>query len=105
MTLLYVLGSVKRISPARDGRWHSDNSGEFMMNIRNFIALMLIALLLGGVAVTATGASKDTGGPKAVFAATRLTFPTVVDGVVITREFTVKNVGSADLRIDKIKTG
>jgi hypothetical protein len=76
-----------------------------MMNIRNFIALMLAALLLGGVAVTATGASKDTGTPQAVFTATTLTFPAVVDGVVITREFTVKNVGSADLKIDKIRTG
>ena len=76
-----------------------------MMNIRNFIALMLVALLLGGATATATGASKDAGGPKAVFAATTLTFPNVVDGVVVTREFTVKNVGSADLRIDKIKTG
>jgi hypothetical protein len=105
MTLLYVLGAVRRYSPVRDGRRHSDNRGEFMMNIRNFIALMLVALLLGGATATAMDASKDTGVPKAVFAVTRLTFPTVVDGVVITREFTVKNVGSADLRIDKIKTG
>ena len=75
------------------------------MIIRNFIALMLVALLLGGATATAKDAAKDTGAPKAAFAATTLTFPTVVDGVVITREFTVKNVGSADLRIDKIKTG
>jgi len=76
-----------------------------MMNIRDFIALMLVALLLGGATATAADAPKDTGVPKAVFAVTRMTFPPVVDGVVITREFTVKNVGSADLRIDKIKTG
>ena len=75
------------------------------MIIRNLIALMLVALFLGGATATAKDASKDTGAPKAVFASTTLTFPTVVDGVVITREFTVKNVGSADLRIDKIKTG
>ncbi len=74
-----------------------------MMNVRNFIALTLAGLVLGGA--TAMGASKDTGVPKAVFVDTTLTFPTVVDGVVITREFTVKNFGSADLRIDKIKTG
>lgn len=75
------------------------------MNIRNSIALMLVVLLLGGATATATEVPKDTGVPKAVFAATKLTFPTVVDGIVITREFTVKNLGSADLRIDKIKTG
>ncbi len=75
------------------------------MNIRNFKTLMLAALLIGGAMATVTGASKDTGVPKAVFTATTLTFPTVVDGVVITREFTVKNFGSADLRIVKIKTG
>ena len=75
------------------------------MNIRNSIALMLVALLMGGATATATEAPKDTGVPKAVFAATTLTFPTVVDGTVITREFKVENRGSADLRIDKIKTG
>jgi len=88
-------------------RWpgHIDNLGEFKMNIRNSIALMLVALLMGGATATATEAPKDTGVPKAVFAATTLTFPTVVDGTVITREFKVENRGSADLRIDKIKTG
>ena len=75
------------------------------MTIRNSIALMLIALLLGGAAATAAEAPKDKGVPKAVFAATTLTFPKVVDGTVINREFTVKNHGSADLRIDKVKTG
>ena len=76
-----------------------------MMMIRNLAALILAALLMGGATATAADAPKETAAPKAVFAATRLTFPAVVDGVVVTREFTVKNFGSADLRIDKVKTG
>lgn len=75
------------------------------MNIRYLVALMLVASLLGGATATATESPKDTGVPKAVFESTTLTFPTVVDGSVITREFKVRNLGSADLRIDKIKTG
>ncbi|MCP3953280.1 MAG: hypothetical protein GY697_13830 [Desulfobacterales bacterium] len=75
------------------------------MIIRNLIAFMLAAALLGGAPAITTGASQAAGEPKAVFATTSLTFATVVDGVVVTREFMVKNFGSADLRIDKIKTG
>lgn len=76
-----------------------------MIIFRNLAALMLVALLLGSTTAVAADGSKDTRAPKAVFANTSQTFPTVVDGVVVTREFTVKNFGSADLRIDKIKTG
>ena len=100
-----VLFAARRRYPAGEGRWHFDKLGEFIMTFRNSIALMLVALLLGGAAATAAETAKDRGVPKAVFADTTLTFPKVVDGTVITREFTVKNLGSADLTIDKVKTG
>jgi len=76
-----------------------------MMIYRNFVALILAVLLLGGTAAAGADAPKDAAAPKAVFPATTLTFANVVEGVVVTRDFTVKNFGSTDLRIDKIKTG
>ena len=75
------------------------------MNIKKLMIAMLAALILGGAPVPAADTAPETAVPKAVFVTTTLTFPTVVDGVVVTREFTVKNFGSADLRIDKVKTG
>jgi len=75
------------------------------MNIRKLTTSILAVLILGGAIAMAVDAGKETGVPEAVFAATTLNFPTVVDGVVIVREFTVKNAGSADLRIDRVKTG
>ncbi len=75
------------------------------MKIRNLMSWVLAALILGGATAMAADAVKKPSRPKAVFRDTILTFPTVVDGVVITREFRVENVGSADLWIDKVKTG
>ena len=75
------------------------------MNIRKLTVSILAAMILGAAPAIAADPAKEAAVPKAVFAETSLNFPTVVDGVVVTREFTVKNFGSADLRIDKVKTG
>ena len=75
------------------------------MNIKMLTMLTLFALMPHVTPAAAKDAPAASGVPRAVFEATTLSFPTVVDGVVINRVFTVKNVGSADLRIDKIKTG
>ena len=71
------------------------------MNIKKLSVFVVAVWVLAGSPAEA----KNAPAPRAVFAATTLSFPTVVDGVVVTREFSVKNVGSADLRIDKVKTG
>lgn len=75
------------------------------MNVRTLVCLMLGAFVLGGTPALATDTAQKTGTPNAVFTHTAYNFPTVVDGVTIEHEFPVKNVGTADLRIHKIKTG
>lgn len=75
------------------------------MKVRFIICLLLGALVLGGPPAGAADTAQKTGAPNAVFTHTTYNFPTVVDGVTIVHEFPVKNFGTVDLRIHKIKTG
>ena len=75
------------------------------MHIRNMIVLALAVLVLGGPMAAAADASESSGTPAAVFKKTAYYFPTVVDGVAITHAFPVRNTGTADLKITKVKTG
>jgi len=75
------------------------------MKIRLIACLMLGAFVFGGAPALAADTAPKTGTPNAVFTHTTYNFPTVVDGVTIVHEFPVKNFGTADLRIHKIKTG
>ena len=75
-----------------------------MMNFRLIVCLMLGALVLGGTPAMAADTAQKTGTPNAFFTHTTYNFPTVVDGVTVVHEFPVKNFGTADLRIQKIKT-
>ncbi len=75
------------------------------MNIRNLVAFMIVGWVLSGSAAIAADVQKTTGVPVAVFESTTYHFPTVVDGVTIVHDFIVKNKGTADLKIEKIKTG
>ena len=75
------------------------------MSTRKLIMLMLAAML--SVATVAVAADDATPAkvPQAVFETTIQTFDPVVEGVFVTREFKIKNSGSADLKINTIKTG
>lgn len=75
------------------------------MNIRNLLAVMIAGWVLTGATAIAADAQKTTSVPMAFFASTTYNFPTVVEGVVVLHEFTVKNFGKADLKIEKVKTG
>ncbi len=75
------------------------------MNIRSLAALMIAGWVLAGSTVLAAEAQKTSGFPMADFKSTTYTFPPVVDGVVIVHEFVLTNRGTADLIIDKVKTG
>lgn len=76
-----------------------------MMKISSIRALTLVTLVLGWTTVIAADTPPHAGIPTAVFSSTRYNFPTVVDGVAVMHEFAVKNIGSADLKIEKVKTG
>jgi hypothetical protein len=75
------------------------------MVIRKLTASILAVLILGGATAIAADLQKEAGVPTAVFKSTTYNFPTAVDGVAIEHEFTVRNTGSADLKIEKVKTG
>jgi hypothetical protein len=75
------------------------------MNIRNVMALVIAGWVLTGATAIAADAQKTTSAPNAIFASTTYNFPTVVEGVVVEHEFTVKNFGTADLKVEKVKTG
>ena len=78
-----------------------------MVNKRILIGIAFLGVLMvwGALVQAAQHSGRPVAAPKAVFETTTLTFPTVVEGVVITHAFKIKNAGSADLRIDKVKTG
>jgi len=75
------------------------------MNVRLIACLVLGALVLGGTLALADDTDPKNGVPNAVFTHTTYNFSTVVDGVTVVHEFPVKNFGTADLHIHKIKTG
>ncbi|HHO74991.1 MAG TPA: DUF1573 domain-containing protein [Deltaproteobacteria bacterium] len=45
------------------------------------------------------------GKPSAVLPETEYHFPPVVDGTTVTHDFVLKNVGTADLVIEKLESG
>jgi len=75
------------------------------MTIRNLMALMIAGWVLAGPPAIAADAQKTTSAPKAIFASTTYNFPTVVEGVVVEHEFTLKNFGTAELKVERVKTG
>jgi hypothetical protein len=55
---------------------------------------------------SAFGASKQTPqSPSAVIPESRFTFAPVTDGVEITHDFVMQNKGTAELKIESVKTG
>ena len=70
--------------------------------------LILIAAMLsllasaGGAAVAAVTAA---GSPNAVITDLKYEFDKVVDGALVTHDFTVKNTGQGILEISRVKTG
>jgi hypothetical protein len=69
-----------------------------------FLALSwgIVTLLSGSLAL---GAQAQTPAPAAVVSKPSHQFETVLEGQVVTHDFVVHNKGSADLQIEKIKTG
>jgi len=75
------------------------------MNIRRLIILLVTGWFLAASMATAADAPAASGVPRAVFEGTTYHFPSVVEGVVIVHEFKLKNSGTADLKVEKVKTG
>jgi hypothetical protein len=69
-----------------------------------FLALSwgIVTLLSGS---SALGAQAQTTAPAAVVSKPSHQFEPVLEGQVVTHDFVVHNKGSADLQIEKIKTG
>ena len=74
------------------------------MGVQRFFMFLILVVNLAIMPVAAMGAPAK-GVPVTHFDSTLYNFPTVVEGVVITHAFTLKNLGSADLKVEKVKTG
>ena len=103
--MLYTLSVVRIVSRGEQARESIGKTQEIIMKIRNSVALMMVAWLFTGATAIAADARKTSGVPMAVFESTTYHFPTVVDGVTIVHDFVLKNRGTADLKIEKVKTG
>ncbi|ABW65833.1 conserved hypothetical protein [Desulfosudis oleivorans Hxd3] len=65
---------------------------------------MVLFLLSAGAVVFAADVP-DKASPVAVIEARTFTFDPVPEGTEVVHDFTVKNTGTAELRVEQVKTG
>jgi hypothetical protein len=70
--------------------------------MKKWIYIILFTFCLG-IAVP-IGATAKEGAPAAVLPETHYRFGTAIEGETVQHDFTLINKGTADLRIEKIKT-
>ena len=77
------------------------------MKINTLIATLiaLLAAALPGVSADEGGSVAVTGAPSIAIAEKNVAFAPVLEGTTVVHDYTVENIGTADLQIQRIKTG
>ena len=71
------------------------------------IIFTVVLFLLGGLgpALGAAANTETADPPNAVFTQVKYQFDKVVDGTLVTHDFSIKNTGKGVLAISRVKTG
>ena len=76
------------------------------MKIQKLITCLSVLFLFISMVSIAAGQENQTGPfPEAVFPAPVYEFPSIVEGLSVKHDFKVQNKGSAELKIQKVRTG